>query len=124
MPVGLAIPAHPDYRPAPLPCRPTPGPCATCMTVPCTRGIFGAFFRPSAGADMDLTSDAAIVMPRGHMVFEGRAQIKAACSKPTLSHMGLPRPVSRLLPQTARCARPLRRPRDRRAAYAPTAGDG
>ena len=37
-------------------------------------------------------SDAALVMPRARMVFEGRVQIKAACSKALCCTLVLPIP--------------------------------
>ena len=46
-------------------------------------------------------SDAAIVMPRARMVFEGRVQIKAACSKALCCALVLP------IPSHDRCAKPL-----------------
>ena len=66
--------------------------------------------------------DAAFHMPRARMVFEGRVQIKAACSKALCCTLVLRGPVSRRLRQTAPCPLPLRRPRDRRSAYAAAAG--
>ncbi len=46
-------------------------------------------------------SDAAIVMPRARMVFEGRVQIKAACSKALCCALVLP------IPSHDRYAKPL-----------------
>lgn len=43
-------------------------------------------------------SDAAVVMPRARMVFAGRVQIKAACSKALCCALGLP------IPSHDRCA--------------------
>ena len=66
--------------------------CATCVTAPCARGIFGAAFGASSGADMCPAFDAAIFMPRARMVFEGRVQIKAACSMALCCTLVLPIP--------------------------------
>ena len=75
--------------------------CATCVTAPCARGIFGADLGASSGADMCPASDAAIVMPQARMVFEGRVQIKAACSKALCCTLVLP------IPSHDFCAKPL-----------------
>ena len=66
--------------------------CATCITAPCARGIFGTDLGASPGADMYPASDAASYMPRARMVFEGRVQIKAACSMALCCTLVLPIP--------------------------------
>ncbi len=68
------------------------GICATCITAPCTRGNFGADFGAAPGADMYPASVAALVMPRARMMFEGRVQIKAACSTALCCTLVLPIP--------------------------------
>ena len=45
-----------------------------------------------SGADMCPASDAAVYMPRARMVFAGRVQIKAACSKALCCTLVLPIP--------------------------------
>ena len=67
-------------------------------------------------------SDAAIVMPRARMVFAGRVQIKAACSKALCCTLGVP------IPSHERCAIPLLAlfrsdVLATASAYAATAGD-
>ena len=66
--------------------------CATCVTAPCARGNFGPDPGASSGADMCPASDAASHMPRARMVFAGRIQIRAACSKALCCTLVLPIP--------------------------------
>ena len=67
-------------------------------------------------------SDAAIIMPQARMVFEGRVQIKAACSKALCCTLVLPIPshddcAKLLLPSSAPTSSRLT------VAYAAAAGD-
>ena len=68
---------------------------------PCARGIFGAARDAVSGADMCPASAAASHMLRALVVFAGRVQIEAACSKALCCTRGLP------VPSHDRCAMPL-----------------
>lgn len=72
-----------------------------CVTAPRARGIFGAAAGASSGADMCPASVAAVYMPRARMVFAGRVQIRAACSRALRCALVFP------LPSHDRCAIPL-----------------
>lgn len=62
----------------------------TCITAPCATGIFGAHLGASSGPTSVRPHDAASRMSQARMVFEGRVQIKVACSKALCCTMVLP----------------------------------
>ena len=68
-------------------------------------------------------SDAACYMPRARLVFAGRVQIKAACSKALCCTLGLPIPSHDCCAKLLLALFRVLRPRDRQTAYAAVAGD-
>lgn len=79
--------------------------------------------RALSGADMYPASVAAIVMPPARMVFADQVPNQRRVLDGTLLQAGSSDPVSRPLRQTTPYPLPLRRPLDRRSAYAAAAGD-
>ena len=97
--------------------------CATYVTAPNARGIFRADFGASSGADMYPASRCGVTHAAGPYGVRGSGPDQSRVLDGTLLRTGSPDPVSRLLRQTAPCPLPLRRPRDRRSAYAAATGD-
>lgn len=83
--------------------------CATYETAPCTRGILDLILARHRVLTRVRTHDAASRLPRAHMVFEGRIQVKTAYSKAFCCTLVLPisfRVYCAKLLLTPRCCRP------------------
>ena len=96
---------------------------ATYVTAPNARGILEHFLTRRRVLTYVRPQTAASHMPRARMVFADQAPNQRRVLDGTLLQAGSSDPVSRPLRQTSPCPLPLRRPRDRRSAYAAATGD-